>query len=143
MRFADSPDVSHIPNVDAVIVVDAGQLVVSLVERQRDRVRILGVWWMLRHVTRCNNNSNKKKVSCYTVTRLFSLLRLLTHVPDGQALRDVNSQVMRPRERSDKLKRARTKTPDNSFGTSDEDVLIPDGHAVGAARLKEKHLSSL
>jgi len=51
MRLADSSDIPHIPNVDAVVVVDAGQLVVSLVERQGDRVRILGVWWMPGHVT--------------------------------------------------------------------------------------------
>lgn len=51
VRLAHPPDVSHVPHVDAVIVVNAGELVVSLVERQRDRVRVPRVRWMLGHVT--------------------------------------------------------------------------------------------
>lgn len=61
-----------------------------------------------------------------------------TFLPDGQALRDVDPQVMRPGQRGDELKRTRTETPDDPFGASDEDILIPDSHAIGAARLQKR-----
>ena len=52
MRFSHPPNISDIPNVETVIVVDAGQLVVLFVKRQSYRVRVPRVWWMLRHVTK-------------------------------------------------------------------------------------------
>lgn len=59
MRFADPPDVPHIPNVDTVVVVDTGELVVALVERQRDRVRIPRLEWVLGHVTEKNGRERR------------------------------------------------------------------------------------
>lgn len=68
MRLADPPYVSDIPNVDAVIVVDAGQLVVPFIERQRDRIRIPRVRRMLGHVTENEMEGGGYFVSvCYII----------------------------------------------------------------------------
>lgn len=50
MRLANPLNIPHVPHVDAMIVVDASQLVISLIERQCDRVRIPRVRRMLRHM---------------------------------------------------------------------------------------------
>lgn len=44
-------DVPDVPDVQTVVVVHTGQLVVSLVIRQRDRVRVARVVWLAEHVT--------------------------------------------------------------------------------------------
>lgn len=49
-------DVPDVPDVQTVVVVHTGQLVVSLVIRQRDRVRVARVVWLAEHVTAIKKN---------------------------------------------------------------------------------------
>lgn len=51
MGFSDPPNISDIPNVETMIVVDASKLVVFLVKRQGYRVWVPRIWRMLGHVT--------------------------------------------------------------------------------------------
>lgn len=63
VRLSNSPNVSNVPDVYTVIVVNARELVVTLVECESYSVRVSRVCWMLWHVTEEINKKGINKIN--------------------------------------------------------------------------------
>ena len=94
MRFSDFLDVSDIPDVQTMIVVDDGDFEILLIISHSCCIWIASTMWMGHHMTY------------------------------GQAFGHVNTQVVSPWQRRYKLQGVRRKTTNYAVGTANENEIF-------------------
>ena len=94
-------NITHIPDVETVIVVDHGHSSILFIVGHGAGVRILGV------------------------------VGVASHVRDSQPLGDVHAQVMGPGQGRDELEGVGGETADDSLGTANEDKLLSHRQTIG------------